>query len=58
MRNAMKKEKKHWLHFYNRMLSGGLVLLGFSACDSMGGAPCEYGQPHCDFGIKGKVQDE
>ena len=58
MRNAMKKEKKHWLHFYNRILSGGLVLLGFSACDSMGDAPCEYGHPHCDFGIKGKVQDE
>lgn len=60
MRNAMKmkEEKKRWLHFYNRILSGGLVLLGFSACDSMGDAPCEYGQPHCDFGIKGKVQDE
>ncbi len=58
MRNAMKKEKKHWLHLYNRILSGGLVLLGFSACDSMGEAPCEYGQPHCDFGLKGKVLDE
>ncbi len=52
----MKKEKKRWLHFYNRILSGGLVLLGFSACD--GTSPNEYGNPYCHFEIKGKVQDE
>lgn len=52
----MKKEKKHWLHLYNRMLSGVLVLLGFSACDGTGAD--EYGSPYCRFEIKGKVQDE
>lgn len=58
MRNAMKKEKKHWLHLYNRILSGGLVLLGFSACENNGTGADEYGTPYCRFEIKGKVQDE
>ena len=52
----MKKEKKHWLHFCNRIMSGGLALLGFSACD--GALAVEYGSPYCRFEIKGKVQDE
>ena len=58
MRNAMKikEEKKRWLHFYNRILSGVLVLLGFNACDGTGAD--EYGTPYCRFEIKGKVLDE
>ena len=54
MRNAMKmkEEKKRWLHFYNRILSGVLVLLGFNACDGTGAD--EYGTPYCRFEIKGK----
>ena len=58
MRNAMKikEEKKRWLHFYNRILSGLLVLLGFIACDGTGAD--EYGTPYCRFEIKGKVLDE
>ncbi|WP_291528000.1 radical SAM-associated putative lipoprotein [Bacteroides sp. UBA939] len=52
----MKKEKKHRLRFCNRILSGGLALLGFSACDRF--AAVEYGMPYCHFEIKGKVQNE
>lgn len=58
MRNVMKKEKKPWLHLYNRMLSGVLVLLGFSACENNGTGADEYGTPYCRFEIKGKVQNE
>ena len=52
----MKEERKQWLHFYNRILSGVLVLLGFNACDGTGAD--EYGTPYCRFEIKGKVLDE
>lgn len=58
MKNAMKEERKRLLRFYNRLLSGTLVMLGFSACEGIGDTPCEYGQPHCDFGLKGKVLNE
>ena len=54
----MKKGEKSWLHLCNRMLSGGLVLLGFSACKNDGEPACEYGQPYCSFELKGKVKDE
>lgn len=54
----MKKQRKHWLHLYNRMLSGTLVLLGFSACENTGTGADEYGTPYCRFEIKGKVRDE
>lgn len=53
----MGKEKKKWLAFSNRLLSGALVLLGFASCEG-GDTPCEYGTPHADYEIKGKVQNE
>lgn len=55
----MKNGKKQWMQICNQMLSAVLVLLGFSACDSLGpgDVPCMYGQPHAKFEIKGKVLD-
>lgn len=41
--------------FSNRLLSGALALLGFASC---GEVACEYGTPHADYEIKGKVQNE
>lgn len=42
------------------MLSGGLAILGFSACSSNpeDDIVCEYGMPYCSFEIKGKVKNE
>lgn len=53
----MKKGKKRWLQICNRLMSGTLVLLGFTSCDNVmnGDEPCMYGQPHADYEIKGKV---
>lgn len=53
----MKNGKKKWLLLCNRMLSGVLVLLGFTSCDGLGQATCEYGQPYARYEIKGKVVD-
>lgn len=55
----MKKGKQRWLQICNRLMSGILVLLGFTACSNVmnGDEPCMYGQPHADYEIKGKVQD-
>lgn len=41
----MKNGKKQWMQICNQMLSAVLVLLGFSACDSLGSGdvPCMYG---------------
>lgn len=56
----MKKGKKQWLQICNRVMSGTLVLLGFTACNNASGGdePCMYGQPHADYEIKGKVQNQ
>ena len=42
-----------------KLLSGVLVLLGFTACDSddPGNGLCEYGTPSADYQVKGKVLD-
>ena len=43
------------------LLSGALVLLGFSACskDTVdGGGMCEYGSPSVDYRVIGEVSDE
>ncbi len=39
------------------MMSGALVLLGFTSCDenSTGTGRCEYGTPYAKYEIKGKV---
>lgn len=51
-----RKQKLRWLRTCNGLLSGALALLGFTACDSIGGdTPVEYGMPHADYEIKGKV---
>lgn len=51
----MNKTNHFFLSFTNKILAGLLSLLGFSlaACDKMGSA--EYGSPHADYEIKGKV---
>lgn len=42
------------------MMSGTLVLLGFTSCDenSTGTGRCEYGTPYAKYEIKGKVMGE
>ncbi|WFE85448.1 radical SAM-associated putative lipoprotein [Parabacteroides chongii] len=51
----MNKTNHFFLTFTNKMLAGLLSLLGFSlaACDKIG--TVEYGCPHADYTIKGKV---
>lgn len=40
----------------SRIITGLLALLGFAACEP-GNGRVEYGQPHADFEVKGKVTD-
>ncbi len=48
--------QKQWLRWCNRLLSGLLLILGFSACDdNSNGGEVMYGQPYTRFEIKGKV---
>ncbi|WP_025068552.1 radical SAM-associated putative lipoprotein [Bacteroides gallinarum] len=56
----MKKGKKQWLRVCNGMMSGALVLLGFTSCDENGTGTgrCEYGTPYAKYEIKGKVTGE
>lgn len=57
----MKKKTKldnRWLKLCNGLLSGVLALLGYTSCDSWGDSPVEYGSPHADYEIKGKVTDK
>lgn len=47
----------------NKFIVWLLALLGFSGCDIIGAnmygpAPVEYGTPHAEFELKGKVTDE
>lgn len=53
----MGKKREQWLKMSNRMLSGTMVLLGFSACGGNGDFPLEYGQPHADYETKNRVTD-
>lgn len=50
----MNTKKKMTVH---RLLSGVLVLLGFSACsdNNEGNLMCEYGSPSVSYQVKGKV---
>ncbi|MDR0561027.1 MAG: radical SAM-associated putative lipoprotein [Prevotellaceae bacterium] len=41
----------------NRTLAGLVTLLGFSNCDRIE-SPVEYGSPHVDYTVKGKVTDK
>lgn len=50
-------KKRDMLRLCNLVLSGFLALLGFSACDEWNGRT-EYGSPHADYEIKGKVIDK
>lgn len=52
-----EEKKKQWLQICNGMMSGALVLLGFTSCDenSTGTGRCEYGTPYAKYEIKGKV---
>lgn len=54
----MKENREQWLRISNRLLSGAMALLGFSACGSNGDYPIEYGMPRADYEIKGSVTDE
>lgn len=51
----MNRTNHFFLTFTNKILAGLLSILGFSlaACDKIGSE--EYGCPHADYEIKGKV---
>ena len=54
----MKRFYPHFLNSMNWVLAGLLTLLGFSCSDSDddgGGQVEEYGCPHANYEIKGKV---
>lgn len=52
----MNMKKRTMVH---RLLSGALVLLGFTSCsDELGEEPCEYGTPYSKFLVKGTVTSE
>lgn len=53
----MKRLYPHLLKRTNWILAGLLTLLGFSCGDNDNGLLCEYGSPHADYEIKGKVVD-
>lgn len=42
----------------NWLLAAVLGLLGFTGCDILGGGRAEYGTPHADYTVKGKVVDK
>lgn len=52
----MKKRRDRLLLFCNSLLSGVLVLLGFSSCTREPSE--EYGMPYAKYEIKGKVTNE
>lgn len=50
--------KRQLLKHINYILGVIVGLLGFQSCDSIGGSELvEYGCPHAEFSIKGKVTD-
>ena len=58
----MKKYQKQWLYLINSILSGVLLLLGFSSCansneENKEEILCMYGVPYVLYQIKGKVVD-
>lgn len=52
----MDRRKQKRLILVNRLLSGALTLLGFTACSSTE-SPDEYGCPYAEYELKGKVTD-
>lgn len=51
------ERKTRFLKRFNWVLAGLLAVLGFNvSCDNQGGE--EYGTPHADFTVKGKVKDQ
>ena len=53
----MKKINRKLIKGTNWALAGLMSFLGFSSCDIIGLSPAEYGTPHADFVISGKVTD-
>jgi len=52
----MKKLNRSLIKGTNWALAGILTALGFNSCDIInGGEPAEYGSPHADYVVKGKV---
>ncbi len=41
-----------------KIIAGLLALIGFAGCDGGFGADPEYGSPHADYDIKGRVVNE
>jgi putative lipoprotein (rSAM/lipoprotein system) len=56
----MKKLEFKMVRGYNQIIALVLSLLGFAGCeDLIGPEPkCEYGTPHADFVINGKIQSK
>lgn len=55
----MKKLNKRFVSKINGILAMLVLLLGFSCnSDDDDPIPAEYGSPHADFKVKGKVTDE
>lgn len=53
----MGQKREQWLKISNRLLSGTLVLLGFTSCDPSRMAD-EYGTPYSDYEIKGRITNQ
>lgn len=49
--------KKKWLILINKLLSGIMVILGFSSCDKFEPS-LEYGSPYVTYEVKGKVTSQ
>lgn len=57
----MKRKRNQWLKCFNYLLSGVLLLLGFSSCFEEGDGmepSLEYGVRYARYSIKGKVVNE
>lgn len=53
----MNGSKKKWLILINKLLSGIMVILGFSSCEDSEPA-LEYGSPYVTYEVKGKVTNQ
>jgi putative lipoprotein (rSAM/lipoprotein system) len=54
----MKKLEFRMLKSYNKVIALVLSLLGFTGCEDVLNTKAEYGVPHADFIINGKIQSK
>jgi putative lipoprotein (rSAM/lipoprotein system) len=51
----MKTNRREFIKRMNWGLAGIIGMLGFGGCEKIGGNAKEYGTPHADYTVKGKV---